>query len=54
MKDKLIKWLGGYTRAEIDRVIYMFEREIRETVEKHEMQNAWEQIKQERKLGRLN
>jgi hypothetical protein len=53
----LISLLGGIPRIEYDRVTYLYVKQnqlMNDLIAKHEMQSAWEQLKQERKMRRVH
>ena len=58
IKERLISMLGGVSRevhrSEMVAFVAQQEALLQEVVEKHDMQGAWEQIKQERKLRRYH
>ena len=57
-KEWLIRKAGGITQAEylhdIERIKEQASMVLQEVVDKHEMQGAWEQVKQERQLRRYH
>jgi len=57
MRNWVLKKLNGIDRSQYMRLYAQYldaHAEWNKTIEKFEMQHAWEQVKQERKARRLN
>jgi len=58
IKRWLIHWAGGITQDEhlldIELIKEQASMVVQEVVDKHEMQGAWEQVKQERQMRRYH
>ena len=57
MRNWMLKKLNGVSRGQYMRLYAQYLDQtamFHETIEKYEMQHAWEQMKQQRKMRRLN
>ena len=57
MKRWLIKQLGGITKQEFDRLYAMYLQQnqfFKETIEQHNMQGAWQQVKDKYKIRSIH
>ena len=50
-KNGLIKALGGRTQEDYDKFMRAMQFQLEQIVEKNEMQNAWNELKQQQRMA---